>query len=216
MSVSNGQKANQTTFNDAFASKTSDNVISGNNELTGVLSLNNTPSAPAISNVQTEINSKAPSNDARFPTTQEKAALAGTEGAPSNTNRYVTNEDKRLPGSVVAESILDNQSSNQATSLVLDESVSECSIVQIAVRRRDDTQEFVSIYEVKAMYLKDSAEWRSLGVRESSEGLGQEAGVSWFINIDGTLEYQSTNLGGANYFGEAKIINVFTFGVWAS
>ena len=37
-------------------------------------------------------------NDARLPTTDEKAALAGT-GTPSSTNKYVTNNDSRLTDS---------------------------------------------------------------------------------------------------------------------
>jgi hypothetical protein len=37
-------------------------------------------------------------DSARLPTTAEKAALAGTIGAPSDTNRYVTNSDTRLGG----------------------------------------------------------------------------------------------------------------------
>lgn len=35
-------------------------------------------------------------NDARVPTTGENDALQGTSGTPSNTNRYVTNQDSRL------------------------------------------------------------------------------------------------------------------------
>lgn len=41
----------------------------------------------------------AQGNDARIPTTDEKAALAGTSGAPSTTNKYVTNGDSRLTDS---------------------------------------------------------------------------------------------------------------------
>lgn len=40
----------------------------------------------------------AAGNDSRFPTTDEKAALAGT-GTPSGTNKYVTNNDARLTDS---------------------------------------------------------------------------------------------------------------------
>ncbi len=41
----------------------------------------------------------AAGNDARFPTTNEKAALAGTSGSPSVSNKYVTNGDSRLSDS---------------------------------------------------------------------------------------------------------------------
>ena len=41
----------------------------------------------------------AEGNDSRFPTSDEKAALAGTSGAPSGTNKYVTNGDSRLTDS---------------------------------------------------------------------------------------------------------------------
>lgn len=39
---------------------------------------------------------KADLTDARFPTANEKAALAGTSGAPSVANKYVTDADSRL------------------------------------------------------------------------------------------------------------------------
>jgi len=38
-------------------------------------------------------------NDSRLPTSDEKAALAGTSGSPSGTNKYVTNGDTRLSDS---------------------------------------------------------------------------------------------------------------------
>ena len=41
----------------------------------------------------------AAGNDSRFPTSDEKAALAGTSGTPSGTNKYVTNGDSRLTDS---------------------------------------------------------------------------------------------------------------------
>lgn len=36
-----------------------------------------------------------------MPTADEKAALSGTSGSPSSTNKYVTNEDPRLTGNVI-------------------------------------------------------------------------------------------------------------------
>jgi len=54
-------------------------------------------SDPVISaDIGTGANQLAAGNDSRFPTTNEKAALAGTSGTPSDTNRYVTNSDARL------------------------------------------------------------------------------------------------------------------------
>ena len=54
-------------------------------------------SDPVISaDIGTGANQLAAGNDSRFPTTGEKAALAGTSGTPSDTNRYVTNSDARL------------------------------------------------------------------------------------------------------------------------
>jgi hypothetical protein len=41
----------------------------------------------------------AEGNDGRFPTTDEKAALAGTSGAASGSNKYVTNDDSRMTDS---------------------------------------------------------------------------------------------------------------------
>ena len=54
-------------------------------------------SEPVISaDIGTGANQLAAGNDSRFPTTGEKAALAGTSGTPSSTNKYVTNSDARL------------------------------------------------------------------------------------------------------------------------
>ena len=53
-------------------------------------------------NVGTAAGTVAAGNDSRFhsntndPTTDQKAALAGTNGTPSSTNKYVTNSDSRL------------------------------------------------------------------------------------------------------------------------
>lgn len=41
----------------------------------------------------------AAGNDGRFPTSDEKSALSGTSGSPSDTNKYVTNSDSRLTDS---------------------------------------------------------------------------------------------------------------------
>lgn len=41
-------------------------------------------------------NTVAAGDDSRFPTSAQKAALAGTNGTPSDSNRYVTNSDPRL------------------------------------------------------------------------------------------------------------------------
>jgi len=41
----------------------------------------------------------AEGNDARFPSLDEKGALAGTSGAPTDSNRFVTNQDNRLTDS---------------------------------------------------------------------------------------------------------------------
>lgn len=52
---------------------------------------------PVISiDVGTISGTVASGDDSRFPTTSEKAALAGTSGIPSSTNKYVTNTDSRL------------------------------------------------------------------------------------------------------------------------
>lgn len=52
---------------------------------------------PVISiDVGTISGTVASGDDSRFPTTGEKAALAGTSGTPSGTNKYVTNSDTRL------------------------------------------------------------------------------------------------------------------------
>ncbi len=53
-------------------------------------------SAPSLRSLGTGHFQGAPGDDARFPTTDENAALAGTNGSPSDSNRYVTNSDSRL------------------------------------------------------------------------------------------------------------------------
>lgn len=45
-----------------------------------------------------DLSTKADTTDARFPTTDEKAALNGT-GTPSASNKYVTNDDSRMTDS---------------------------------------------------------------------------------------------------------------------
>ena len=44
-------------------------------------------------------NQAAAGNDGRFPTTNEKSALAGTSGTPGTSNKYVTETDSRLTDS---------------------------------------------------------------------------------------------------------------------
>ena len=52
---------------------------------------------PNISiNVGSGANDVAAGNDGRFPTLNEKAALAGTDGSPSAQNKFVTDSDARL------------------------------------------------------------------------------------------------------------------------
>jgi hypothetical protein len=47
----------------------------------------------------TTSNKAASGQDSRFPTGDEKAALAGTDGTPSSSNKFVTNTDSRLADS---------------------------------------------------------------------------------------------------------------------
>jgi hypothetical protein len=77
LSVLNGQKANQNTFNNAFVSKT---ATTGNN-VTGIIGLNNGGSGPAITNVQQEINDKIDSSEKGAP--NGVAELDGTGKVPS-------------------------------------------------------------------------------------------------------------------------------------
>ena len=68
MSVSNGQVANQDTFNNAFASKQDDNILEGNQEIQGTVNLTNGGSA-TITDLQSTINTIS-SEDADIRTTQ--------------------------------------------------------------------------------------------------------------------------------------------------
>jgi hypothetical protein len=51
---------------------------------------------PALRSLGANSGQAAPGDDARFPSTGQKAALVGTSGTPSDTNRYVTDQDTRL------------------------------------------------------------------------------------------------------------------------
>jgi hypothetical protein len=51
--------------------------------------------------LQIALETKATLDDPRFPTSNEKAALTGSTGAPSNANRFVTDQDARLSDSRV-------------------------------------------------------------------------------------------------------------------
>lgn len=61
--------------------------------------------SPNNTNIGTGATNYAAGNDSRFhsnandPTSDQKAALAGTSGTPSSTNKYVTNGDSRLSNS---------------------------------------------------------------------------------------------------------------------
>lgn len=61
--------------------------------------------------------SRANTGDARFPTLDQKAALAGTNGAPADGNRYVTDSDPRLAagGGATVLSAIKTANSNFAT-----------------------------------------------------------------------------------------------------
>ena len=59
------------------------------------ISINGTTIAADVGTTSGKV---AAGDDGRFPTTDEKAALAGT-GTPSGTNKYVTNDDSRLTDS---------------------------------------------------------------------------------------------------------------------
>ncbi len=93
MSVSDGQLVNAAVTNAAFVSKT---AVTGNT-VTGIVSLQNASSGGTFTNLQQEVNNKANLTDSRFPTQDEKDALAGTDGTPDSTNKYVTDSDPRIP-----------------------------------------------------------------------------------------------------------------------
>lgn len=56
-----------------------------------------TTGTPSMRTLGTGATQAAAGDDARFPSAGEKAALAGTNGTPSDSVRYVTNSDPRLP-----------------------------------------------------------------------------------------------------------------------
>jgi hypothetical protein len=68
----------------------------------GVITDANISDAAAISEAKLALNFPT-HTDVNDPTPAQKAALAGTAGAPSDTNRYVTDADPRLAGSYTAQ-----------------------------------------------------------------------------------------------------------------
>ncbi len=53
-------------------------------------------STPSLRTLGTSSTQAAAGNDARLPSSDQKAALAGTSGTPGASNKYVTDEDTRL------------------------------------------------------------------------------------------------------------------------
>ena len=70
------------------------NVNNGDQYLS-VAKNNTTKTVDITANIGQVINTLAAGNDNRFPTADQKNALAGTDGTPSATDKYVTNSDSR-------------------------------------------------------------------------------------------------------------------------
>jgi hypothetical protein len=91
----------------------------------GVIRNVNISDVAAISEAKLSLNYPTHSN-VNDPSAAQKAALAGTAGTPSSTNRYVTDADPRLAGSYAAQVLCSNIGSS--TSATTSTSLGSCTI----------------------------------------------------------------------------------------
>lgn len=68
-------------------------------------------------------------NDPRVPTTDEKAAMVGTSGTPSSTNKFVTDAD--TSATAVADKVVRADSSNKIDNNYIDSGTTASKIVQL-------------------------------------------------------------------------------------
>ena len=69
--------------------------VNNGDQCLSVAKNNTTKTVDITANIGQVINTLAAGNDNRFPTADQKNALAGTDGTPSATDKYVTNSDSR-------------------------------------------------------------------------------------------------------------------------
>ena len=221
MAVSDGQNVNAAVTNAAYVSKTS----ATNQQMVGTLDLNNTGSGAQVSNTQQAINdnisniatntsdiatntagiasnlSSITTLQATAPTADEKAALAGTDGSPSTSNKYVTDSDPRLSGGEQSETISDAQTNTNFSNMVFDEANGHTVILDYAIRRRTDSTEKQAVGQIILQYKIDAALWEISESHFSAEDLGVTYEVTTSTGV-GTVNYTSDALAGANYNGE--------------
>lgn len=217
MAVSDGQQVNAAVTNAAYVSKTS----TSSQQMVAPLDLNRASgSGSQVSDVQLAINTniadialRALLTDARFPTTDEKDALAGTFGVPSSSNAYVTDTDPRVPDSLSTFTIADNQvAASDVTGLLFSAASTHGGKVDVLLRRRDDTEERVLVGHINVLYNLDATSWDIITVLDGSVA----SGVTFTITAAGQVQYTSDSMGGANYFGELQFRKVVEFNTFSS
>lgn len=220
MAVSNGQPVNATVTNGAFLSRTQDS------DTIAVVGLKNAGSGGDINNTQQQINdniadiatntadiaARALLTDTRFPTANEKAALAGTQGSPSDANRYVTDQDKRLFTDETILTINNNQAATDLTGLSFNSTNNHGAVIFYLLRRRTDSSERVAIGKLSVLYLKDAASWEIVDENNANE----DHGVTFTISAAGQVRYETDDMAGANYYGKITFKNLLFNEVFTS
>jgi len=221
MAVSNGQPVNASVTNAAYISKTN----TGTETTVAVIDLNNAGSGAQVSNTQQAINdnitdistntsdiatntsgiasnlSSITTLQGTAPTADEKAALAGTDGSPSVSNKYVTDSDPRLSGGEQSETISNAQTNTDFLNMVFDEANGHTVILDYAMRRRTDSDEKQATGEIVLQYKIDAAVWEVSEDHYSNEDMGTTFDVGTAAGV-GTVDYTTDTLAGANYNGE--------------
>jgi len=177
VAVSNGQYANQDTFNNAFMSRTKDTST------TGKIALLNADS-PTIPDAQAKINEL--SSD--LGTVQTAISTLG--GRVTNVeNQLAELADETTEYSFTIENDQDDPA--DVTDLVFDKDQFKAAIVDYLIQRITDEEELVEVGYMLAFYLSESETW------VLTQGpTGGDAGVTFTITAAGQVQYVSTSISG--------------------
>lgn len=224
MSVSNGQAASSSTFNNAFMSRTA------NTSTTGVVDLNNTTdvnSGSQVTNAQRAINELFDADGT--------AGIGDANRKQYSSNNYVVDGDSRkeaiqrldqAAGDLETnklDKLINNPetiNNNEATptdiaTLVFTGSDYTSAIVNYEIRRVTASGSKIAVGRLFVYRQPDTGTW----VLEVGDWVGQEptapGGVTFTIDqtgADATVQYTSDNLAGTGYVGTIKVATQY-FGV---
>lgn len=224
MSVSNGQAASSSTFNNAFMSRTA------NTSTTGVVDLNNTTdvnSGSQVTNAQRAINELFDADGT--------AGIGDANRKQYSSNNYVVDGDSRkeaiqrldqAAGDLETnklDKLINNPetiNNNEATptdiaTLVFTGADYTSAIVNYEIRRVTASGSKIAVGRLFVYRQPDTGTW----VLEVGDWVGQEptapGGVTFTIDqtgADATVQYTSDNLAGTGYVGTIKVATQY-FGV---